>query len=246
MKKLLLTAAITLTMPFAAQAGSEFVEGDATLAGEAELGATLTTGNTDTSSFKARLALKQELDNWENQYVLEGLYKEDSEEVTAKRYFLGVQGNYQINDVSYLFANTNYEVDPFTGYDFTSTTSAGYGQHFIDTDRMSLKAEAGPGYIYQQLDEESALAEGYDSEDSVVAHAVIDFQTKISDSSKFQQRFVADWGSKLDARSETSLTANIVGALAMKFAVIVRYNSEPLDDKESTDTETNMTLLYAF
>jgi putative salt-induced outer membrane protein len=246
MKKLLLTAAITLTMPFAAQAGSEFVEGEATLAGEAELGATLTTGNTDTSSFKARLALKQELDNWENQYVLEGLYKEDSEEVTAKRYFLGVQGNYQINDVSYLFANTNYEVDPFTGYDFTSTTSAGYGQHFIDTDRMSLKAEAGPGYIYQQLDEESALAEGYDSEDSVVAHAVIDFQTKISDSSKFQQRFVADWGSKLDARSETSLTANIVGALAMKFAVIVRYNSEPLDDKESTDTETNMTLLYAF
>ncbi|ABI70512.1 MULTISPECIES: DUF481 domain-containing protein [Shewanella] len=246
MKKLLLTAAITLTMPFAAHAGSEFVEGDATLAGEAELGATLTTGNTDTSSFKARLALKQELGDWENEYVFEGLYKEDTEEVTAKRYFLGVQGDYQINDVSYLFANTNYEVDPFTGYDFTSTTSAGYGHRFIDTDRMSLKAEAGPGYIYQQLDEESALAEGYDSDDSVVAHAVIDFQTKISDSSKFQQKFVADWGSKLDARSETSLTANIVGALAMKFAVIVRYNSEPLDDKESTDTETNMTLLYAF
>ena len=236
MKKLLLTAAITLTMPFAAHAGSEFVEGDATLAGEAELGATLTTGNTDTSSFKARLALKQELGDWENEYVFEGLYKEDTEEVTAKRYFLGVQGDYQIN----------YEVDPFTGYDFTSTTSAGYGHRFIDTDRMSLKAEAGPGYIYQQLDEESALAEGYDSDDSVVAHAVIDFQTKISDSSKFQQKFVADWGSKLDARSETSLTANIVGALAMKFAVIVRYNSEPLDDKESTDTETNMTLLYAF
>ena len=246
MKKLLLTAAITLTMPFAAHAGSEFVEGDATLAGEAELGATLTTGNTDTSSFKARLALKQELGDWENEYVFEGLYKEDTEEVTAKRYFLGVQGDYQINDVSYLFANTNYEVDPFTGYDFTSTTSAGYGHRFIATDRMSLKAEAGPGYIYQQLDEESALAEGYDSDDSVVAHAVIDFQTKISDSSKFQQKFVADWGSKLDARSETSLTANIIGALAMKFAVIVRYNSEPLDDKESTDTETNMTLLYAF
>ncbi|QDE32445.1 MULTISPECIES: DUF481 domain-containing protein [Shewanella] len=246
MKKLLLTAAITLTMPFAAHAGSEFVEGDATLAGEAELGATLTTGNTDTSSFKARFALKQELGDWENEYVLEGLYKEDTDEVTAKRYFLGVQGDYQINDVSYLFANTNYEVDPFTGYDFTSTTSAGYGHRFIDTDRMSLKAEAGPGYIYQQLDDESALAEGYDSDDSVVAHAVIDFQTKISDSSKFQQKFIADWGSKLDARSETSLTANIVGALAMKFAVIVRYNSEPLDDKESTDTETNMTLLYSF
>lgn len=246
MKKLLLTAAITLTMPFAAHAGSEFVEGDATLAGEAELGATLTTGNTETSSYKARFALKQELGNWENQYVLEGLYKEDTDEVTAKRYFLGVQGDYLINDVSYMFANTNYEVDPFTGYDFTSTTSAGYGYRFIDTDTMSLKAEVGPGYIYQQLDDESALDEGYDSDDSIVAHAVVDFQTKISDSSKFQQKFVADWGNKVDARSETSLTANIVGALAMKFAIIVRYNSEPVDDKESTDTETNMTLLYSF
>ncbi|MDD8061322.1 MULTISPECIES: DUF481 domain-containing protein [Shewanella] len=246
MKKLLLTAAITLAMPFAAHAGSDFVEGDATFAGEAELGATLTTGNTDTSSLKARLALKQELGNWENQYVLEGLYKEDTEEVTAKRYFLGVQGDYQINDISYLFANTNYEVDPFTGYDFTSTTSAGYGYRFIDTERMSLKAEAGPGYIYQQLDDETALAEGYDSDDSVVVHAVVDFQTKVGESSKFQQKFVADWGEKLDGRSETSLTANIIGALAMKFAVIVRYNSDPLDDKKSTDTETNMTLLYSF
>ncbi|MGL4713506.1 MAG: DUF481 domain-containing protein, partial [Shewanella sp.] len=90
------------------------------------------------------------------------------------------------------------------------------------------------------------LIEGYDTNDSVVAHGVINFETDITDTSKFQQRFVADYGDKLDARSETSLTANIIGALAMKFAIIVRYNSEPLDNKKSTDTETNMTLLYAF
>ncbi len=246
MKKLLLTTAIAITIPFAAQARSEFVEGDATLAGEAELGATLTTGNTDTASFKGRLALKQELGNWENDYLFEGLYKEDEDEVTAKRYLLGTQGGYQLDDVSYLFANSNYEVDPFTGYDFTSTTAAGYGYRFIDNNTITLKAELGPGYIYQKLDRESALEEGHDSEANAVAHGVVDFQMKISNSSKFQQKFVADWGSKINGRSDTSLTANIIGALAMKFAIIVRYNSKPLDDKKSTDTETNMTLLYAF
>jgi len=246
MRKLLLTAAISLVMPCTAFAGADFVEGDKTFAADAELGATLTTGNTDTSSYKARLDMKHELGNWENQYLLEGLYKEDTKEVTAKRFFAGVQGDYQINELSYLFANTNYELDPFTGYDFTSTTSAGYGHRIIDNADTSLKAEIGPGYIYQRLDAETALIEGYESTDSVVAHGVVNFQTKISDSSKFQQRFVADWGEKLDARSETSLTASIVGALAMKFAVIVRYNSEPLEGKESTDTETNMTLLYSF
>tara|TARA_R110001583_G_scaffold2382_8_gene17329 strand:- start:602 stop:1342 length:741 start_codon:yes stop_codon:yes gene_type:complete len=246
MKKMLLTTAITLAMPLSADARTEFVEGDATIGGEAELGATLTTGNTETSSFKARLALKQELGHWENEYVFEGLYKEDEDRVSAKRFLFGAQGNYQIDDVSYLFANTNYEIDPFTGYDFTSTTAAGYGYRLIDTNSMSLKAEAGPGYIYQQFDDQTALTEDDDHEASAVAHIVVDFQAKLSNSAKFKQKFVADWGSKLDGRSETSLSANIIGALAMKFAVIVRYNSKPLNEKKSTDTETNMTLLYGF
>ncbi|MBR9729410.1 YdiY family protein [Shewanella intestini] len=246
MNKLLLAAAISLATPFAAHAAADFVEGDRTWAGEAELGATLTTGNTDTSSVKGRIGLKHELGNWENQYIAEALYKEDENTVTAERYFGGIQGDYQINDVSYIFINTNYEKDPFTGFDFTSKSSAGYGHRFIDDGKALLKAEVGPGYIYQRLDDESAITEGVESRDSVVAHAVINFSYKISDTSTFKQEFITDWGDKLDGRSESSITANIVGALSMKFAVIVRYNSDPVEGKESTDTETNMTLLYSF
>ncbi len=246
MKKLLLTAAVTLAMPFAAQAGADFVEGDKTFAGEAELGATLTTGNTDTSSFKARLGLKQELGNWENAYLLEGLYKEDSGENTAKRYYAGIQGDYKFDEKNYMYVTANYEVDPFTGFDYKAVGSAGYGHKFIDNGRTFLSAEIGPGYIYKKLDDEQSLALGYDTEDSVVAHGALNFSYEITESSKFTQLFVADYGDSLEGRSESALTANIIGALAMKFAVIVRYNSEPLENFKSTDTETNMTLLYAF
>ncbi|MDN2664004.1 YdiY family protein [Psychromonas sp. 14N.309.X.WAT.B.A12] len=249
MKKILFTTAIALALPLSAYAAdekSEFVEGDATIGGEAELGATVTTGNTDTSSFKAALEIKQELSDWENTYSFDGTYKKDEDEVTAKRYYFEVQGDYQIDDLSYLFANTNYEIDPFSGYDYSSSTSAGYGYRFIDTKRMSLTAEAGPGYVYQKYDDDSAETEGEDYDASAVAHIVVDFQTKIGDSAKFQQKFVADWGSKLDGRSETSISANLVGSLAMKFAVVVRYDNKPLEDVKSTDTETTMTLLYGF
>ncbi|ABM00957.1 conserved hypothetical protein [Shewanella amazonensis SB2B] len=246
MNKLLIAAALTAATPFAAMAGADFVEGDKTFAGEAELGATLTTGNTDTTSLKGRLGLKHELGNWENEYTLEALYKEDTDEVTAERYFAGAQGNYKFDDNNYLFANANYEQDPFTGYDYKLTGAVGYGHRFIDTESTTLAMEVGPGYQYRRLDDEQSALLGYSSEDSVVAHGVLNFETKISDSSKFKQLIVADYGDQLEARSETSLTANIVGALAMKFAVIVRYNSEPLDGKKSTDTETNMTLLYSF
>ncbi|NRD75135.1 DUF481 domain-containing protein [Shewanella sp. VB17] len=246
MKILLITSAILMTAPFAALAGGNLVEDNKTLSADAELGATITTGNTDTTSLKGRLDMKHEFGHWENQYLLDALYKEDTGEVTGKRYYGLVQANYQFNDTSYLFINANHEIDPFTGFDSTSTLSSGYGHKFIDTGTSLFNVEVGPGYKYKQLDDESALEAGYDTEKSLVAHGVANFETKISASSMFKQMFIADVGESLEGRSETSITANIVGALAMKFAVIVRYNSEPLDDKKSTDTETNMTLLYSF
>lgn len=246
MKTMLIASAILMAAPFAAQAGADFVEGDKTFGGDAELGATITTGNTDTTSVKARLDMKQELGNWENQYLLEALYTEDTGEVTGKRYLGLVQADYKLDEVSYLFINANHEIDPFTGFDSKSTISSGYGHKFVDTGKTLFSVEVGPGYQYKRLDDESALAAGYDTEDSWVAHGVANFETEITDSSKFKQMFVADFGESLEGRSETSITANIIGALAMKFAVIIRYNDKPLDDKKSTDTETNMTLLYAF
>ncbi|MCH1925018.1 DUF481 domain-containing protein [Shewanella sp. C32] len=245
MKPTLLALAMLMAAP-AAFAQSEFVEGDATFGADAELGATLTTGNTDTTSIKARLDMKHEIGNWENQYLLEGLYKEDEEEVTAKRYLGMAQGNYRLGTNSYLFATAGYEVDPFTGYDYKFNSAAGLGYRLFQGASSFLDGEIGPGYQYQRLDDEQREELGYDSEASWVVHGVLNYEAKISKTSKFKQMFVADYGDKLDARSETSITANIVGALSMKFAVIVRYNSDPLDDKKSTDTETNMTLLYSF
>ncbi|MFQ6370850.1 YdiY family protein [Shewanella sp. YIC-542] len=245
MKSLLGIAALLAIAP-CTQAASDFVKGDDTFAGDAELGATVTTGNTQTTSVKGRLAMKHELGNWENLYLLEGLYKDDTKVVTAKRYLGSVQGNYRFGDRSYMFATGAYEVDPFTGYDYKFNTAAGYGYRLYQGNNSFLDGEFGPGYQYRRLDNEQQQDLGYTSESNWVAHGVLKYELGISETSKFQQMLVADYGDTLDARSETSITANIIGALSMKFAVIVRYNSDPLDDKNSTDTETNMTLLYSF
>ena len=36
-----------------------------------------------------------------------------------------------MTDRSYLFANASYEVDPFTGYDYTLSGAAGYGHETV-------------------------------------------------------------------------------------------------------------------
>ncbi|WP_371316385.1 YdiY family protein [Shewanella sp. NIFS-20-20] len=234
--------AMCCSVPMAAIAA----DANKTLSGSAELGGTLTTGNTDTSSIKGAVKLEHEIANWHNTYEANALYSKDTDVVTAERYFAGGQGDYALDDRSYLFINANYLKDPFTGYDYTITSAVGYGYTVFESQQTKFDVEIGPGYLYQRLDEEQSALLGKDTEQSWVAHGVINFETQLSESSTFSQRFIGDYGDKFEGRSETAITANIIGALAMKFAVVVRYNSEPLDDKKSTDTETNMTLLYSF
>ncbi len=229
-----------------ALANDEFVEGDKTFGGDAEAGATLTTGNTKTSSVKVKIDLKHEFGDWENEYIVEGLYKEDDDSVTAKRYQAGAQGNYMFSDGNYVFANGSYEVDEFRGFDYRLTAAVGYGHKFFDDGNSFLRAEIGPGYIYDKFTDKQALETGNSKESSMVVHSVVDYEAKLSESSKFQQKFIIDVGDRLDARSESSITAKVVDSLAMKFAVVVRYNSKPLEDIKSTDTETTLTLLYSF
>lgn len=245
MKSLLLCSTLAL-LSTAAMANSDFVKGDKTFAADAEVGATFTSGNTQTSSFKAKLDMKHELGNWENEYIIEGLYKDDKGSVTAKNYKAGIQGNYQFNEDNYIYGNTSYEVDEFKGLRYRSTNSIGYGHKFYETQDSFLKAEIGPGYIYDRLTEQQALKTGRDSENTLVLHTVIDFKAKVSDTSTFLQKFIIDTGDKVTARSESSITAKVVDALAMKFGVVVTYNSKPLESIKSTDTETTLTLLYSF
>jgi len=247
MKNMFLTSVILIVISYSAQAEDDVVSKDqSTFSADAELGATLTTGNTETTSIKARLDMDHDLANWENQYLLEALYKKDAGEVTGKRYLARLQSNYQISDINYIFVIAEHEVDPFTGFSANTTIASGYGHKFINDNKTQFNIEAGPGYKFKRLDSESAAEAGYDTDDTWVAYGVMNYETKISASSTFKQTFTADYGDIFEGRSETSITANIIGALAMKFAVIVRYNNTPLDNKQSTDTETNMTLLYSF
>lgn len=246
MKKMSVASAILIIAPFLAQADTNVVNDKKTFNGDAELGVTLTTGNTETTSVKARVDINHDLGNWENQYLFETLYKKDTGKVISKRYLSRLQGNYQLSYFNYIFVTVKHEVDPFTGFSSSSTMASGYGHKFINDDKTQLNIEIGPGYKFKRLDNESAAEAGYDTDDTWIAHGVINFETKISNSAKFEQMFIAEYGDVFEGRSETSITANIIGALAMKFSVVVRYNNSPLDNKESTDTETNMTLLYAF
>ncbi|MCG7543711.1 DUF481 domain-containing protein [Pseudoalteromonas sp. MM17-2] len=229
----------------------------------AELGAIITSGNTETTTFKGALNVKHNLENWNNEYKLDGIYKEDEVEKdngtkvterTNEKYFASAQGNYKLNEENaHLFVYGSYLSDYFGAYRQEAVISGGYGLRLLDTDTMVLNAEIGPGYKYFQYPDDSTevgddgelLADEWEGE--VIALAKADYTWQISEGAKFTQLVAMEYGStNTKTRSETALLTKINGSLQMKVGFNVTHNSDVADDKENTDTETALTLVYNF
>ncbi|GAA5194132.1 DUF481 domain-containing protein [Ferrimonas gelatinilytica] len=214
--------------------------------GAAELGATIVSGNTETTSIKGKVDSKHTIGEWSNQYLAETLYAEDGDTRSAERYYLLGQTNYPSTGRHYFFAMASGEIDKFSGYDYVATAALGYGHRFIEQETMTLVAEAGPGYSYKAVDQDDNP--GGQNENDVIIRAKAEFWWRFSENAEFKQLLTTEYafdGATI-SRSETSVSANLVGNLAMKVGYNIRHNSDPQVGKESTDTELLATLLYKF
>ncbi len=216
--------------------------------GSGEAGLLMTTGNSETDSVNAKATLKYEKDHLLGEINLAALYsseeieengeKEDS--VSAEKYNYAAKFGYKFTAADYVFITGDYEDDRFSGYDYRTTYSAGYGRKLINTDTTKLNIELGPGYRYDKL-------EGGETEDEAILRGYGLFDYKFSDTVSFQQELTMISGSdNTNTQSVTALKAQIIGALSMKAAFTVDHDSHAPADKDKTDTETALTLVYDF
>lgn len=225
-----------------------------------EVGAIITSGNTETTTLKGGLKAKHHLENWHNEYKVNGIYKEDEIESdgrkidkrTNEKYGLSLQGNYKLGtEGSHLFVLGSYVSDYFGAYRNEALASVGYGLTLLDSDDMNLSFEIGPGmkwfeYGKDTTDDEGNLIEGQ-SESEFVGVAKANYDWQISDNAKFTQLFAVETGStNTKSISESALLTKINGSLQMKVAYNIIHNSDVDDSKENTDTETSLTLVYSF
>ncbi|NRA72630.1 MAG: DUF481 domain-containing protein [Gammaproteobacteria bacterium] len=238
MKKLLVSAAILAVMSNVVMA-----EEMRSWSAAAELGGTMTTGNTETSTIKAKIDATHTIIDWKNDYYADVLYSEDEDGKTASRWKLGAKGNYLLDQDSGIFALAEHEQDQFSDYDSITSIAAGYSRRIYHSDTSTLNGDIGPGMKF--FDVKNAP-----SEKTGILHIGLDYENKLSETSTFTQILVSDVAFEDEkssiTRSETAVTANIVGELAMKIAFIVRHDNHPGLDKKEIDTETTITLLYSF
>ena len=244
MKKLLLAIAGTCV---AASAIAQDEPKPFTMDGE--FGLIVTTGNTETTSATAGITAQQELENWSNDYQIEGLYKQetviqDGEEVertSAQKFFASAQGNYKLENPDHrLFVFSSYEDDRFSNFAYQATLAGGWSQKMWETEKTAFEYSVGPGYSWAETQA------GVDN-DSFIVRGSAAFKWFISDTAKFTQTASTEVGSEnTKSRAESALTATISGSLSMKVSLRLDHNSNVAQGVEKLDTETAVTLVYNF
>lgn len=220
------------------------------LAMEGEFGLIVTTGNTQTSSLKAKITGHQELENWSNDFTVESLYKrdqvildtgEDDTQTTAQKFFVSGQGNYKLENPDHrLFVFSSYEDDRFSNFDYQATIAGGWNEKLWKTETSEFEYSIGPGYARSETIDGETIS-------GAIVRGALDYQWKISDTANFRQFLSTEVGSEnTKSRSETSLSAQINGSLAMKVSLVMDHNTETGDDRKSLDTQTAVTLVYTF
>lgn len=234
---------------------------------DAEFGAILTSGNTESTALKGKFVLENDFDNWRTDWLLEALFKEDEVDVeaesgetyqekqtTAEKYFTSFQADYKLDaDHRGLFVFASYEVDKFSGFEFQASTALGYTDRLFKTDKSSLTYSIGPGYSVSRtedtVNDDGEFIES-DTEESGIVRLSGQYKYQISENAKFSQTLSSDYALHSDknskTRSETALTSKINSTFALKVSFTATYNTHVPDDKERSDTQTAVTLVYSF
>ncbi len=223
---------------------------------DGEFGFIFTSGNTETTSASAGFKAKQELENWSNEYLIEGLYKKDTieaedpdnpgetidvERTSAQKFFASGQGNYKLENPDHrLFAFASYEDDRFSNFKYQATLAGGWNQKVWEDEKSSFDYSIGPGYTFAETQQ------GED-QDGVVVRGAINYGLTISETSRFTQTFSTEIGSdNTKSRAESALSAQIAGDLSMKLSIKFDHNTDVGPGVDKLDTETAITLVYSF
>lgn len=221
------------------------VENDSPWSSTAELGLITTTGNTETQTITLKIGVTHEEDVWRHTGNFEGygVSSEDSSgvnKVSAERYKLLGKSDYKFNEHDYAFGSIGLEDDRFSGFEYESTISGGYGRKLVNRDDVSIDVEIGPGVRLFKVD-------GNRSDAEALLRLAGKYWLQISENSTFTQDLTIDHGKEITAiGSVSAVQANINGSLGLKFTFTLRNKSEVPVATENTDTEAVITLVYTF
>lgn len=206
----------------------------------AEIGYVSTSGNTQTDTLNAKGMASTDRENWRHKMEVTALKASDEMGTTAEKYTFSAQSDYKLRDPNYLFGLITYENDKFSGYQYQTGESIGYGRRVVNEPSVKLDLEIGPGARQSKLD-------SGETDNEALLRGAAKLEWDISASAKFTEALTVEAGQNATiTKSVTGLSARINGSLSMKITYTYKNTSEVPVGTDDTDTETAVTLVYNF
>ena len=213
---------------------------DPTFQSELELGAIITSGNTEDQNIKMKASFEWERESWQYGFSSDGFRSSNTNGLVAQRLYHVGRASYEINGDSFVRARASFEDDRFSGFDNQSDFSVNYGRNLLQNlNDMSLAINFGAGVRQSK--------QGDITNNEAIARGEGNFEWALSRSATFSQNFSIDSGSDSSiVRSESAIESEILNNLTMKFSIKLKHQTVVPLLREKTDTETAVTLVMNF
>lgn len=208
--------------------------------GEGQIGASQSSGNTESLGLSAGVALARKGIDWTHKFRAQADYQRTNGKTSVERYVAELEPQYRINDRTFAFGLGRWEHDRILGYDTRWNLSGGLGYKVVDSKKMTLSLKGGPAF--RQTD----FVNG-DHDTELTALAGLDFGWQISPTLRLTQVASTIIGEANGSTSSlTALNAKLTGALSARIAYSAQIDTSPPPGIEKVDTQTRFTLVYGF
>lgn len=211
-----------------------------------QFGLNISTGNSNTTEVTGAINLDYAKNHWANDLDASGDFAKSNGVLSQQKYLFQDQVKYGFNTTRrhFVFARASWIEDYFSPYLYQTTYATGYGRDLINTERIILSMQIGPGYRYD------VVRGSGDLEDRIIGTAQINLNVKIGDSAQFKQLLQYESGPPFQyINSNSAFCTKFSKHWSTQIAFNLAYYSRIPPRSSHTqklDTATTASIVYNF
>lgn len=227
--------------------------------GALELGASRSTGNTDSFGAYGSAQLTQDSPHWLHALNVRADYLRSNQVTTTDRTTAAFQSNYKFDPNRYIYGLAQFERDPILGFWARYTLGTGIGFTVANKPKLKIDLTGGPAVrhtnflnVVETTDATTGLpievpSDGPHEATTLAGRASMNIRWQISPTVTVTQDaaiFVERGDS--NGTGDLGLETPLIGHLKARFSYSVQYEADPPAGTKSLDTISRATLLYNF
>lgn len=208
--------------------------------GEATLGGSLISGNTEEQAINVGLKLDRAVGKWEHNFVLLGDYSRNQGEVTKQRVSASYNTKWFALEHGYVFGLIDFEYDDFQLFDWRLSEAIGGGYRVLRSKRMTLDLEGGPGARQTQFS-------GGDLENEFIFVLASDYDFLIRDDLTFtNDTSIFIGANRTTLNNVAAFTAQLTERISGRFSFEAQHDTSVPEGQDRTQTATRASIVYGF